>query len=145
VLGLAATAGIAVSVAVAEPQDQDRPEYRPIRSAIVSVNHALAPAEHRILVTGSHSFTAFDFRAALVYALRARGLRPFATGGKPRFGDSYDPDHHHVQATVSVWDGPKPAGGGRVIARIGLRAAVGQQITVTVTRPSRPAHPRRRG
>jgi len=139
-LGLAGTAAIAASVAFAEPADQDRPEYRPIRTAISSVNHALRTPERRILVTGSHSFTAFDFRAALVYALRAQGLRPFATGAKPRFGDFYDLDHHRYQVTVSVWDGFKPPGGGRVIARIGLAAAIGRQITVTVKRaPGRAA------
>jgi hypothetical protein len=143
-LGVAAATAVGASVAFAEGPDQDKPEYQPIRSAVTSVNHALAPPDRRILVTGSHSFTAFDFRAALVYDLRARGLRPLATGGRPRFGDFYAPDHHRYQATVSVWDGPKPPGDGRVIARIGLATAVGHQITVTLIR-NRPAPPRGRG
>jgi hypothetical protein len=98
------------------------------------VTAALAPSDRRIRVAGAHSFTAFDFKAAVIYALRLRGRRPLASNATARLGTFYESRGQPYDRTVSVWDG-QPAADGRVVSRVTLNAAAQQTITVTLSAP----------
>jgi len=117
-LGLLATLAVGTAVALGEGPDQDSDEYKPVKTVNAAVERALTPADRAVLVTGAHDFTAFDFRAAVVYDLRRRGIRVFDPAASVRLGSWYEPAGHKVDATVYVYDEKRPPMHGRVIERI---------------------------
>src|SRR5205823_9563588 len=119
------------AVAAAERPDQDRPEYRPLRTVVGRVHDGLPPGARVVRVAGSPSFTAFDFKGAIVYSLRRAGRRPVAVRGTLRLGSRYEARDRNYNGTVYVWDGPPEPRHGRLIARVGLAAAIDHEITVT--------------
>jgi hypothetical protein len=132
-----ATLAVGAAVAAVERPDQDRPEYAPIRTVVARLASALPPADRTIRVAGSPSFTAFDFKGAIVYALRRRGLRPLSLHGTLRLGRRYEARGRGYDGTVYVWDGPPRPRHGRLLARVALRAALDHEIAVTFA-PGRP-------
>jgi hypothetical protein len=134
--GVAAALGSGTAVAAAGQRDQDQSEYKPIREVIARLAGALRPGDHRIRMAGAHSFTAFDFKAAIIYALRLRGLRPLASNATGRLGDFYESRGRPYDRTASVWDGRR-ADGGAVVARVSFGAPAPRTITVTLSRRSR--------
>jgi hypothetical protein len=143
-LGLLATLGAGAVVAAAQRPDQDRGEYGPVKAVNAAVERALGPTDRTILVNGTHDFTGFDFRAAVIYDLRRRGLRVLAPAASLRLGSYYDPDGRTPDASVYVFDERRPPKSGRVIARVSSGEASRKTITVMVSRatgtPSRPVH-----
>jgi hypothetical protein len=144
-LGLAAALAVGAAVASGQGPDQDQPEYTPVKTVNAAVDRALAPTDHTVLVTGSHSFTAFDFRAAVIYDLRRRGLRVVAPAASVRLGAYYEPDGRTPDASVYVFDERSPPRRGRVIARVSFGGAPRKTITVMLAPAgARPAPARRR-
>lgn len=147
-LGLFATLAVGAAVALGQGPDQDSDEYKPAKTVIAAVNRALTPSDHRVLVLGAHDFTAFDFRAAVVYDLRRRGVRVFDPAASVRLGSWYEPAGHKVDATVYVYDEKRPPKHGRVIAKVSYGAHPRHTITVMVVSDSSTSpvarHPARR-
>lgn len=141
-LGLLATLGAGAVVAAAQRPDQDRGEYGPVKAVNAAVERALGPTDRTILVNGTHDFTGFDFRAAVIYDLRRRGLRVLAPAANLRLGSYYDPDKRTPDASVYVFDESTPPRSGRVIARVPSGEAPRKTITVMVSRAAGPL-PRR--
>jgi hypothetical protein len=136
---LAAALTIGALVAGAQGADQDGGEYRPIATIDARVAAALAPGERVVRVEGSHDFAAFDYRAALLYALRRRGLRVLAPAAAVRLSSYYEEDGVPYDATVYLTDsGRLPRG--RVLARVALSG--GRTLTVTLVRPASSARHR---
>jgi hypothetical protein len=129
-LGLLATLAVGATVALGEGPDQDSAEYRPVKAVEAAVERALAPSDRSVLVLGAHDFTAFDFRAAVVYDLRRRGIRVYDPAASVRLGSWYEPAGNGVDATVYVYDEKSPPKHGRVIARIAYGAHPRHTITV---------------
>ena len=129
-LGLLATLAIGAAVALGEGPDQDSDEYGPVKTVNAAVERALRPADRTVLVTGAHDFTAFDFRAAVVYDLRRRGIRVFDPAASVRLGSWYEPGARRMDATVYVFDGQHPPKRGRVIAHLSYGAHPRHTITV---------------
>lgn len=151
-LGLLATLAVGTTVALGQGPDQDSDEYKPVKAVNRAVEHALTPADHAVLVLGAHDFTAFDFRAAVVYDLRRRGIRVFDPAASVRLGSWYEPAGHKVDATVYVYDEKAPPKHGRVIAKVSYGAHPRHTITVMVVSASstspatrQPARRRNRG
>jgi hypothetical protein len=134
--GVAGALGSGTAVALAERPDQDQPEYKPVREVVARVAGALRPGDHRIRVAGAHSFIAFDFKAAIIYALRLRGLRPVASNATARLSDFYESRGRPYDRTAYVWEGRR-ATGGAVVARVSFGAPTPRTITVTVSRRPR--------
>jgi hypothetical protein len=133
-VGLAWAVGIAV--AAGQGSDQDRPEYGPVKIVQAAVRRALAAVRPRaVLVTGSHRFTAFDFRAAVIYDLRRRGWRVYAPAASVRLGSWYAPPRGTRLATVWIFDERNPPRRGRTIERLEYGQAPRNTITVMVSEP----------
>jgi hypothetical protein len=133
IVGLLAALACGATVAAGQGRDQDSPEYGPVKAIQAAVRRALPPGRPTVLVTGSHGFTAFDFRAAVIYDLRRRGLRVYAPAASERLGVYYEPSPGRTRLTVWVFDGPRPPRRGRVIARIGY-GSPREIVTVTISR-----------
>lgn len=133
-LGLLATLAVGGAVALGEGHDQDSGEYGPVKTVDTAVEHALTPSDHAVLVLGAHDFTAFDFRAAVVYDLRRRGVRVFDPAASVRLGSWYEPTGHRVDATVYVYDEKRPPKHGRVIERLSYGVRPHHTITVMVVK-----------
>ncbi|HEV3228659.1 MAG TPA: hypothetical protein VGY97_04235 [Solirubrobacteraceae bacterium] len=131
-LGLAVALLTGAAVAGGERRDQDQPEYRPIRTVIGLLGPALSTRDRRIRVAGAHSFVAFDFKAAIIYALRLRGRRPLASNATARLGAFYESRNRSYDRTVYVWDGHPPPGG-TVVSRVSVRGPPPEAITVTLS------------
>ncbi len=143
IAGTLGAAAVGVSVAAAEKPDPDRVEYAPIGRVLSRVDGAV----HRgttYSVGGSGSFTAFDFKAAIMFELRRRGFRPVVLGARTRLSGWYDARVHPEDARLTVYDGNAPARA-HVVARVAVPAAVDHTLTVTLERVSRPAPGRRAG
>lgn len=134
--GAAAALAGGTAVAVAGRSDQDRPEYRPIHTLVSDVLTALPPAVHTVRIGGSPSWVAFDFKGALIYAMRRHGLRPLTLNGTRRLGSFYEARGRGADATVSVWDRRPPRRAGRVVVRIPLQSSATGTISVTLAGPS---------
>jgi hypothetical protein len=130
--GLAAALAAGTAAAAAQARDQDEVEYGPIHTVIARVEAELPPTAKSVRIAGSSSFTAFDFKGALIYALRRDGRQPLILRGTRRLGTSYEARGRSAGATVSVWDGPVPRKAGPAIARIPLKSAKTGAIAVTL-------------
>ena len=120
----AAAVGVGTAVALAQKDDQDRPEYGPIRTLDARVAKALPRPARTVRVAGPGAAVDFDFRAALMYDLRRRGIRPVAFGGATaRLGTLYRARHGRRYPTVYVSVGPPPGRHGHVIARVPFRSS----------------------
>ena len=131
-LGLLGTLAVGAAVALGQGPDQNSNEYTPVKTVNAAVERALRPSARAVLVLGAHDFTAFDFRAAVVYNLRRRGIRVFDPAASVRLGSWYEPAGHKVDATVYVYDEKRPPMHGRVIERISYGAHPRKTITVMV-------------
>lgn len=133
-LGAAGALAAGATVAAGQGADQDQPEYAPVKRVQALVRGALG-SRRTVLVTGSHSFTAFDFRAAVIYDLRRRGVRVYAPAASVRLGSYYEPSPHGHYTTVWVFDERRPPPHGRVIARLRYGAKPVKTITVMISGP----------
>ncbi len=136
-LGLLAVLAVGTAVALGEGRDQDGDEYKPVKTVNAAIEHALGPSDRVVLVLGAHDFTAFDFRAAVVYDLRRRGIRVYDPAASVRLGSWYEPGKHNVDATVYVYDETRPPMHGRVIAKVSYGVRPHHTITVMVARARR--------
>lgn len=137
--GLLAALGTGAAVAARQGSDQDRPEYRPVAAVQAAVRRALPKGHPTVLVTGSHSFTAFDFRAAVIYDLTRRGLRVYAPAASERLGDHYRPLAGRSYLTVWVFDRPRPPRRGRTIVRLTYGSRPPKTVTVMLSLARWPA------
>ena len=136
-----AALAVAAAVAAAERSDQDRAEYQPIRTVVSRVSAAVPSGTRVVRVAGSPSFTAFDFKGAIVYALRREGRRPVVLHGTLRLGRRYEARGRAAGGTVYVWDGPPKPRHGWLVARVGLATAIDHEITVTFAPAGGRRHP----
>jgi hypothetical protein len=152
--GLACAFAAGAAVAAGQGPDQDRPEYGPVKRVQAAVRRAIAgrvvagraPDDRGrvVLVTGSHRFTSFDFRAAVIYDLRRRGWRVYAPAAAERLGAYYEPTAGRLYLTVWIFDEPRPPRGGRVIARLVYGASPRKTLTVIVSKSPWPTARRAR-
>ncbi len=132
--GLTLTLAVAGTVAAGQGPDQDRAEYRPVKIVQQAVRAALGPTPRSVLVTGAHTFTAFDFRAAVVYELRRSGWRVYDPAASVRLGSYYRPPKGASLTTVWIFDEAHPRKYGRVIERLSFGAPA-KTITVELSAP----------
>lgn len=143
-LSLGAALAVGVTIAAGERPDTDSVEYGPVARVNAAVLRRLSPSDRTVLVNGSHDFTGFDFRAAVIYELRKHGLRVLAPAASLRLGSYYEPGRLRPDASIFVFDGHDPPGHGRTIVRLSYGVPL-KTITVTIEEPSaRPAPARAR-
>ena len=132
--GAVAAIGVAVAIVASARADQDLARYHEVSSVIDRVD-AVPIRAKTVRVEGSpaYLFTNFDFKAAIIYSLRRRGIHVVSSGAAPRLGSSYEPRSGSYQAEILVDASGAPLGAGqREIARSSATVAPGVVRTVTV-------------
>jgi hypothetical protein len=132
--GLAATAGVALAVALAQRPDYHLPEYRPIAKIYAGLQRTVPP--HRtVKLVGMLGNETFRFKMATRFALVRRGIRPLAPGTDVRLGSFYELRHRPYDCAVYVKDGTSsPAPRATVVASVRFRGSTGSYpVTVWVS------------